>query len=273
MSSATIPATEPKRPPAGQVKPVPAAAAAKLKPKEHGAYAILGIPLVTALLIAGPTLTGVCVAIAATTGFMAHEPLLVAWGLRGARAQRNTPAAKQRLAWLLSVSGICGTVALVLGTTAVRVSLLGCLVLAVVGFALALSGKHRSLFGQLWGVVGLSATCLPLLFAGGMPLPQVVDFWMVWLLGFSATTMAVRGVIAAQKRQPRGIYWGIMALLIAAVSGLSLSGHSHVLVALPMLAMSVYVMAWPPPAKYLWRIGWSSLGCTLATAAALLVVG
>lgn len=279
MSSATIPDTKipakkPKESPLEQTRPVPAAApASKLKPKEHGAYAILGIPLATALLIAGPTLTGVCVAIAATTGFMAHEPLLVAWGLRGARAQRNTPAAKRRLAWLLSVSGICGSVALVLGSSAVRVSLLGCLALAVVGFALALAGKHRSLLGQLWGVVGLSATCLPILLAGGIPLAQVVDIWLVWLLGFSATTLAVRGVIAAQKRQPRNIYWAILGLLTAVGLGLALSSHLRVLVALPMLAMSVYVMAWPPPAKYLWRVGWSSLGCTIATAVALLVVG
>lgn len=273
MSSATIPATKPKQTPPGQIKPMPATPAAKLKPKEHGAYAILGIPLATALLIAGPTLIGVCVAIAATAGFVAHEPLLVAWGLRGTRAQRNTPAAKQRLAWLLGVSAICGSVALVLGSTAVRVSLLGCLVLAVVGFALALAGKHRSLPGQLWGVVGLSATCLPILFAGGMPLVQVVDIWLVWLLGFSATTLAVRGVIAAQKRKPRSIYLAVFGLLTVVLLGLAVSSHPRVLVAMPMWTMSVYVLAWPPPAKYLWRVGWSSLGCTLATAVVLLVVG
>ena len=78
--------------------------AAKLKPKEHGAYAILGIPIVTALLVAGPQVAGVCVAIAAVAGFLAHEPMLVAVGHRGARAQRATPAARRRLALLLGLT-------------------------------------------------------------------------------------------------------------------------------------------------------------------------
>lgn len=273
MSSATIPATKPKQFTLRQAESMPAAPAAKLNPKEHGAYAILGIPLIMALLIAGPTLTGVCVAIAAAAGFLAHEPLLVAWGLRGGRAQRNTPAAKRRLVWLLSVSVICGSAAMVLGSTAVRVSLLGCFVLAVVGFALALAGRHRSLQGQLWGVVGLSATCLPILFAGGIPTVRTLDIWLVWLLGFSATTLAVRGVIAAQKRQPRSIHWAIIGLLNGALLALALGSHARVLVVLPMLVMSAYLLAWPPPAKRLMRVGWSTLCVTLVTAVALLVVG
>ena len=60
-------------------------AAANLKPKEHGAYAILAIPIVTAILVTGPTVVGLCVAVASLAGFLAHEPLLVALGHRGAR--------------------------------------------------------------------------------------------------------------------------------------------------------------------------------------------
>ncbi|WDQ16788.1 YwiC-like family protein [Rhodopirellula sp. P2] len=49
--------------------------AAKLKPKEHGAYAILAIPLITSLIVAGLTWGGLCVAAASGAGFLAHEPL------------------------------------------------------------------------------------------------------------------------------------------------------------------------------------------------------
>lgn len=66
-----------------QSPPSPAVRGAHLKPKEHGAYAILAIPLVTGLVAAGPTLVGGCIAAAAFTGFLAHEPLLVTLGHRG----------------------------------------------------------------------------------------------------------------------------------------------------------------------------------------------
>ena len=46
-------------------------------PREHGAYGQLAFPLVTALVIAGVTLSGVLIAVAAIAGFLAHEPLLV----------------------------------------------------------------------------------------------------------------------------------------------------------------------------------------------------
>ena len=82
--------------------------ATKLKPKEHGAYAILGIPIVTSLVITGTTVVGVSVAAASVAGFLAHEPLLVAWGHRGSRAKQSTPSAAKRLTLLLGIMLVCG---------------------------------------------------------------------------------------------------------------------------------------------------------------------
>ena len=85
--------------------------AASLNPKEHGAYAILSVPIATAFLIAGPTMPGLCIALAALAGFFANEPLLVAWGHRGSRAQRTTPSAMRRLAILTAITVACGSLA------------------------------------------------------------------------------------------------------------------------------------------------------------------
>lgn len=240
--------------------------AAKLKPKEHGAYAILGIPIVTALVVARPTLAGVCVALAAFAGFLAHEPLLVSLGHRGTRARRTTPAATRRLIVLLGITIVCGCVAMVVGSTAVRYSLLGCGVLAVASFALAIAGKHKTLGGQLWGVIGLSVPFVPIMLAGGMTTHQTIEAWTTWLIGFAATTMAVRGVIAAQKRHSRTIHWSAITVLTLLVAAATYAAFALPIVTLPMLAMSWYLMFDPPHAKQLKRVGWTLVVGTVASA-------
>ncbi len=238
----------------------------KLRPKEHGAYAILAIPIATALLIAGFTVVGVCVAVAAVAGFLAHEPLLVAWGHRGRRALSSAPSVNRRLAALLTLTLLGGTSAVALGSAEVRLALGLCLAMALVGFALAAGGMHRTMGGQLWGVGSLSVACIPILLAGGMESRFALEVWIAWWLGFTATTIGVRGVIAAQKRQPRLFHLSVLtAVSTAVVLPVGFQEYS-LLVTLPMIAMSWYLLCFPPPAKYLRRVGWTLVGGTLASA-------
>lgn len=245
--------------------------AAKLHPKEHGAYAILAIPIVTALIIAGPNLIGVCIALAAVTGFLAHEPLLVAWGHRGCRAQGNTPAAKTRLLTFLSITSLTGCTAFFAGTASVRWSLVACIVLASTSFALAVAGRHRTLTGQLWGVAGLSLPCVPILIAGGLNTTDALAVWTIWLVGFSASTLAVRSVIAAQKRQSRTQHSLVLATLSLLVALNCFLSEYWLLASLPMMALSWYLLIAPPPAKHLRRVGWTLVAGTVVSA--LIVVG
>ncbi|MEZ6081577.1 MAG: hypothetical protein R3C56_39680 [Pirellulaceae bacterium] len=91
--------------------------------------------------------------------------------------------------------------------------------------------------GQLWGIVGLSVTCLPILLAGGLAVSVSLEIWTAWMIGFAATTLAVRSVIAAQKRKSRSIHWaGISTSLVLAA--LTVSPYSLAIVTLPMLVMS-----------------------------------
>ncbi|MCA9137296.1 MAG: YwiC-like family protein, partial [Planctomycetales bacterium] len=113
--------TEPNRADPSTARPE-TPAAAKLKPKEHGAYAILGIPICTALIMTGPTVVGSAVAVASIAGFLAHEPLLVAIGHRGKRAQRTTPNARKRMVVLLALAFACGLIAIAAGSIAARYS-------------------------------------------------------------------------------------------------------------------------------------------------------
>ncbi|MGB7329629.1 MAG: YwiC-like family protein [Rubripirellula sp.] len=246
--------------------------AAKLKPKEHGAYAILGIPIVASLLIAGATVVGACVAAASIAGFMAHEPLVVALGHRGTRAQRTTPAAKQRTMTLVGVMILCGSTAMAFGSNHVRLSLVVCLLMAVVSFTIAIAGRHRTLGGQLLGVIGLSVPCVPVLLAGSISPNLAMQLWAVWLIGFTSTTMAVRGVIAAQKRSSRLTYWAAILTLMALSGGLTFAGYPVAIVLAPMLVMSLLLLIYPPPAKQIKRVGWALVVGTVATAAWMVTI-
>ncbi|QDT09634.1 YwiC-like family protein [Planctomycetes bacterium K23_9] len=245
---------------------MPAQPATKLKPKEHGAYAILGIPMITSLVLAGTTLAGLCVAVASVAGFLAHEPLLVAIGHRGNRAQRSTPTARRRLGLLLAATLTCGVIAMTEGTTSVHWSLIGCGVLAAASFALAIAGNHRTLGRQLWGVIALSAPCMPILLAGDLSTSSTMEAWCDWLIGFAATTMTVRGVIAAQKRQSRMIHWIAVAGLSILVGYLTFRAFALPIATLPMLLMSWHLMHDPPHAKQLKRVGWTLVAGTIASA-------
>lgn len=244
----------------------PESNAASLHPKEHGAYAILGVPIVSALIMGGPTLVGTSVAVAAVAGFLAHEPLLVAWGHRGRRAQHSTPAAKSRLTVLLSVTIVSGVIALVVGTQMVRLALTGCLAVAVASFVLAAIGKHRTLCGQMWGVVGLTVPCVPILLAGDVSVAASLTIWAAWLLGFSASTIAVRSVIAAQKRQPRTVHVSILTAISLVIGSAAMLNVYWPLATLPLTGLSWYLLISPPRPKHLKRVGWTLVVGTLATA-------
>lgn len=241
-------------------------AKAQLKPKEHGAYAILAIPIGATLAATGFTLVSACIATAAIAGFLAHEPLLVALGHRGARVQRSHPTALRRLASLLAITLIAGMTALVLGETPVRLALVTCVLLAVISFSIAVAGHHRTLPGQLLGVVGLSVPCLPMLLAGRVDLSISIEAWATWLVGFSSTTIAVRSVIAAQKRRPRQFHLIALTILTLMVLLASFIGRFELpIVTAPMLMMSWYLLCSPPPAKYLKQVGWTLVLGTVAT--------
>ncbi len=240
--------------------------ATPLHPKEHGAYAILAIPILTALVIGGATLAGILIAIASVTGFLAHEPLLVVWGHRGRRAQSAAAGANSRLIAYLLITAVAGAAAMVIGDNGVRLSLLACLLIAIIGFSFAALGNHRTLLGQLVGVIGLSAPSVPILLAGQISIAESLAIWFTWLLGFSATTFAVRSVIAAQKQQPR-LAHGMILIGVTLLAGIGAVIYTrHPLAIIPMLVASWYLYFRPPPAKYLKRVGWSLVAATLASA-------
>lgn len=241
----------------------------RLHPREHGAYAILGMPLLTALLIGGLTSVGLLTTVAAIAGFLANEPLLIVSGRRGKRTRFSAPFARRALVALLSVAIACGGLALWQGTTGVRVALVACGLLAFAGFGFSATGRQRSLTAQFIGIIGLTMPSAAVLLAGGVDVWLTMGVCSAWILGRIATTTSVRSVVARHKaslhrRVPRGN--DLILVLVAAtfVAGLTLDLQAWLTVS-PLLLAAAALRVWPPDVRDIRQLGWRLLAVNVVS--------
>lgn len=248
------------RRPAGLVHRPGAAPPVPLYPKEHGAYAILGIPLAAALVIGGTSAVAVLTAVAAIAGFVAHEPLMVSLGRRGHRAQVATPHAKRRLTALALVAAGSGGLAFYWASPEVRLALVVCLLFAGLGCGMSIANRHRTLAAQLIDIMSLTVPGSVILLAGGVPLGLAFRFWLAWVIGRIATTTAVHSTIAGQKASAQGRVPRINEVLVAAsiacgAVGIALGQNEWIAIA-PLLGAAVYMRCRPPLRSRMRQIGW-----------------
>ncbi|QDT35435.1 YwiC-like family protein [Thalassoglobus polymorphus] len=235
----------------------------RLNPKEHGAYAILGIPLVAALIISGLTPETVLVAIAAVAAFLAHEPLLIISGSRGKRARESTPFVTRTLIVRLSIAVVCGTTAFCLSGNATRFGLIACVVFASLEFVISTGGHNRTLAAQLLGIGGLALPSAVVLLAGGIEITTAVQFWLIWFAGRVATTVSVRSTITRHKISATA--WAkrtcdilLFISFLACFAGIGI-GSSLWIVTIPMLLAATVMRITTPHPKHMKQIGWSLL--------------
>lgn len=244
-----------------------------LWPKEHGAYAQLALPLVTALALAWPTLAGLLLVVAASAAFLAHEPWLVARGARGQRARREAGArARRRLAALVlvGVGSLVGACWLLLPMTLAWLGLpvgLGALVLA-----LSLAGREKTTAGELLAATALPAWAVPVALADGVALRLALACWVAFSAAFALGTLAVRGIIAAQKarRRPEAASTISPALpacvAVALVTAFGLLPSPVPAALVPTVLAAGVLALMPPPARQLRAVGWALAGSTTLTA-------
>jgi len=193
-----------------------------LLPREHGAYAQLTFPLLTGLALSGATPGAVALAAAAVLIFLANEPLAVILGARGDRL-RNQLGERARLQGLLLTVGGIGLagLGLTLGWPAVWPSIL---VPAVAGLGLiplALTGRQKSLPGEILVLTAFSTLVLPLAAQSGVPMLRATLAAGVWWVSFTLGTLEVHAIKARiKKRSPYP--WTRQAAPLAA--GMSLMG-------------------------------------------------
>lgn len=234
------------------------AARRSLWPREHGAYAQLAVPLLTALALRPPTVASLALAIAACLAFLANEPLLVMLGHRGARMRELLgQRAARRLRWLVVVGVALAVAGLSLAPHHVLVvaAVVAVPALAVIG--LAWTRSEHSLAGEIVAAIALPGASVPVAVASGTSWQTAAWLWAAWSVGYVAS---VAGVHLVLSRHRRAASWRDLCLG-ACITGVALGACvlggriPLVWVSVPLLASGA-VIAWRPPrAKQLRAVG------------------
>lgn len=247
-------------------------------PHEHGAYGQILIPTITALAVgrAGPA--AVALAAAGFGVFLAHEPLLVILGLRGARSLREQRAT----AWRSLL--IFGGVALVAGLAALaaldvesRVAALVPFGLAVCAGGLMVSGLERTTAGEVIVGAALASLSLPVALASGVPSAGAWTVAAVFAAAFAMATVTVRAVIARPAGASRGptrgaalaVVSGLFAVLVF-LAGRGVLASSAAIASSPVLILTGVLLVVAPSARHLRTIGWTLVAATAGTSAILI---
>jgi hypothetical protein len=248
-----------------------------LWPREHGAYAQLLAPLVTALVVMPPTWQAGLLALAACCAFLANEPLLVVLGHRGKRMRDNDGVrAKRRLALLVAIAAAASTIALA-GSPRRVLEVAGVVALpAVATLVLAWRRAEKSVAGEIVAAVALSGASAVVLVASGASWQAAGALWGAWAVGYACTVVAVHRVIA-RHRAPASAADAIAGAVLATVTiaavallvdpALLAAGPAIATVgaAAPLAFASLVLVAWPPRATYLRTIGFVLVGASLCT--------
>lgn len=234
-----------------------------LRPKEHGAYVILAIPLVIALTIVGLTPMSLLVSIAAITAFLAHEPLQILSGRRGNRARKLTPHVIHVLLIQITLLVLCGMLAFWWGNTTIRIGLTVCIFFAVIEYLVSTSGYHRTITVQILGIASLTLPSAIILLTGGVELEVAMQFWLTWFAGRVATTVSVRSTIMHNKsslstKSLRSCDALLMIAFLVCIAG-TIWGDPIWGVTLPLLLAAGILRVMLPHPRYMKRIGWGLL--------------
>jgi hypothetical protein len=237
-----------------------------LWPKEHGAYAQLAIPLLTALAAGRPTLASVAFVVAAASAFVAHEPAAVLLGIRGTRARREDGARAR--AWL-AVSGGVAAVTGLAGLALARHALpfaLAALMAASAAALLLYERKEKTRAGEIIAATALAGAAAPAGAASGLPTWAVLVCWAAWSAQFAVSTVAVHALVARGKPWPTVLVTALVVVVAA------LFGWPLALAVAPTCVVCAAVALSSLTAKSVRGIGYA-LAVALTLSAVFLAIG
>lgn len=252
-----------------------------LMPREHGAYAQLGFPLITGLVYARGDLGAVGFAIAAITLFLAHEPVAVLAGVRGKRLQEQLRAPARRRIVALATAATLGLV-VAIGLAPARAWMaavlpggLGLLLVPMLG-----TRRLKSLPGEALVAAIFSTSVLPLALCGPASWRTAGVAAAVWFGAVVPAIFSVHGIKVAFKGKAEGRWTLVAAPLsamvvvvaaIVAAAVLPSWAHDFLAVLPPALAVIALAVIRPHP-KHLKRVGWTMVAADTLTLALLLML-
>ena len=189
-----------------------------LIPREHGAYAELGFPLLSGLLLGSPGAASWLFVAAALLLFVANEPVVILLGGRGRRLQEDLCApARRQLAILGLLGGAAGLAALWLAPPDARLLALVPAAFAAGLVPVILGKRLKSLAGEVLAAAAFSAMHLPVAAAGGA---TGVLLWGPAAMWFVTTVVATLSVHAIKARVTGAAPWAVPAAVWGALLGL-----------------------------------------------------
>jgi hypothetical protein len=249
-------------------------------PKEHGAYGQLLFPLITALAVGRPGAAAFAFAAAVVLAFVAHEPLLVLLGQRGARARHDDGA--RAIRWFTASGLASAGLAVFAIATMPRVAqhaVVFCAALAAILFAIILTRREHTTAGEMLSACTLASLALPAALAAHTTHAVAVTCVVVFAAAFITGTICVRAVIMHTRRPPASASRIAGALTatgaIASLAFFGAIGFASSIApwaALPVCAAGVALVVKPPSAHHLRIVGWTLVVTTAAAAAVLIAV-
>lgn len=252
--------------------PAPASPRSLFLPKEHGAYALILAPLLTAFCRGAPSWVGAGFAIATVAAFLAHEPALVLLAQRGARARRELGGAARR-AFLVraTVAAAAGLAALARGDLPTRVSVAALAGLVALVGLFALRRHEKSDLGTLLLAVTAAAAGVPVALGNGWDVETALLTNAVFGVTGGVAMLTVRELIPKRRREAGlAAYLGFLVALVVgvvfvtqALDGAIAPYFAWALTPIALAACGLLV-ARPAP-THLRAVGWSLAAAQVAT--------
>ena len=215
----------------------------RLLPREHGAYAQVVFPLLTALALGDRSAPQFLWAAASMALFVAHEPLLILAGERGRRSHAQLREHAQRLATILSLVAFgAGALGWWHAPQAARVAVIVPLGFGVFLLPLIITHHEKSLPGELLASLTFSTMLIPVALAGGVSLRAALIASAVWSTIFLLGTIMVRAVIANVKKATHS-RWPVYTSISLSLAAVAVSFIMLLTDALPALVAAAILPA------------------------------
>ncbi len=235
-------------------------------PREHGAYAQLGFPLATGLIYARADGGAIAFAVAAVALFLAHEPLAVLSGARGARLADTLRLHARRRALALGGAVLLALAAAV-GLAPPRAWMAALLPAGLALLLLPLLGTRRlkSVPGEVLVAAVFSSSVVPLALSGPATWRAAGVAAAVWFAAIVPAVLSVHAIKFNHKGRGPGA-WTLTAapaaagLVITAALAAALILPPWALDFLAVLPPAAAVLAtslFPPHPRHLKRVGWT----------------
>ena len=236
-------------------------------PKEHGAWAMLYVPLAIGALVAwSAPLRLLLLALSVTFFFIARESLLIWWRSRS-RGQQNDQAQRFMLSYL-ALAGIFGAPLLVVYQLYWFFALaLGALMLLAINARQAVRHQDRTIGGEMMAIAGLTLTAPAAYYAASGTFDAgALSLWALCALYFASSVFYVKLRVSAinpRSNEARRQSWRrcafFHAFLLTSLLILSVTGSMNLFALAafsPVLVRSFWHLARPVRRINLRSVGW-----------------